>query len=495
VYRETKSDADGGFSFARVGPWRVHVVADRDPGGVVSSAEIHAAEGQSTSVTLVLSPAAAVRGTVVDGDGQPVSGAVLSVEGVPWTVPGATSDDSGAFRLALVPREAGSLVAAARGYRSARVALGAREADAELVVRVQLGAAASVEGVVRDADGAPVRAQVVACEGQPIEARIESSEDGSFELPPSTIGCDAVAEHADFAPSDAARVVEGRRLALRLMPGGAIEGDVVDERGAGVTPLTVGIESFTPARGRRLGSAEPRSFEDGRGAFRWDKLTPGSYVLTASTPGRPPARSASVEVTGGAATRGVRILLARGGTVTGHVYDERHAPISGVELRFDVVSSVLDSSAVAKTDETGEYRLEGAPAGLFTVRAEKDAFRVRLVSGLRVESGAVTRQEITLAALDGGPQLELGGIGAALEQRPEGIVMHDVFAGDPAERAGLRAGDRILSIDGEPTDGMSLADALQRLRGGETTTVGVSVQRPGTGETLDVVLVRATIVH
>ena len=66
-----------------------------------------------------------------------------------------------------------------------------------------------------------------------------------------------------------------------------------------------------------------------RGAFRgWDGLAPGSYVLTASASGTPPARSASVTVVGGATTRGVRIVVLHGGTVTGHVYDERHAPIS-----------------------------------------------------------------------------------------------------------------------------------------------------------------------
>ena len=64
-------------------------------------------------------------------------------------------------------------------------------------------------------------------------------------------------------------------------------------------------------------------------------------------------------------------------------------------------------------------------------------------------------------------------------------------AGDPAERAGLRAGDRILGIDGESTDGMSLADALQRLRGEAGTSVGVSVRRPKTGETVDVMIERA----
>src|SRR5208282_5842988 len=98
-----------------------------------------------------------------------------------------------------------------------------------------------------------------------------------------------------------------------------------------------------------------------------------------------------------------------------------------------------------------------------TLRVHKDGYRVRLISGLRVDSGATLRQDVVLAAMDGGPGMELGGIGAALRQLDDGIALADVFPGDPASRAGLRRGDRILRIDGEPTQGMSLADALQRL--------------------------------
>ena len=495
VYRDTLTGADGAYSFAHVGPWRSRVVADHDPDGVVSSAEIRVGEGETREVTLVLSAAGAVRGTVVDGDGRPVAGAALSVEGVPWIVPGATSDDSGAFRMATVPREAASLVAVARGYRTGRVGLGARQDDTELVVRIQLVAAGPVAGEVRDADGNPARARVVACADQPAEARTESGEDGAFELPPSAIGCDVVAEHPEQEASDAARVVEGRRLSLRLKPGGAVEGIVVDERGWGVPAYSVGIESFTPARGARFGGYGPRGVDDARGVFRWDKLAPGTYVFTAQAQGRPPARSAPVDVRGGATTRDVRIALAPGGVVTGRVEDDHHVPLAGVDIRFDAVSSVLDSRASATTDESGRYRIEGAPSGPFTMRVQKDGFRVRLVSGLRVASGATLRQDLTLVAVNGGPGLELGGIGAALDGRDGRVALGGVFPGDPADRAGLRAGDRILSIDGEPTDGMSMADVLQRLRGEPGTAVGVSVQRPQTGETVEVTLVRATIVH
>jgi hypothetical protein len=495
VYDDTKTDASGRFSFARVGAERVRVAADHDPDGAVTSAELHVAEGQSTEITLVLSAASAVRGTVVDTDDHPVAGATLFVEGVPWIVRSATSDAAGEFRLAIVPYGVTSLVAVARGYRSARVALPRRDDPVELVVRVRLEAGAPAEGEVLDPDGNPIKARVVACDGQPAEASAVSADDGTFQLPASAVGCSAVAQHDEYQASDAVVLVEGHRAELRLRPGGAIEGVVVDDTGAPVPSFTVGVESFSGAQTRSLRSTPPRKVDDPRGAFRLEKLAPGRYVLGAGAAGKPPGRSDSIDVSGGVATTGVRIVLPLGGTVTGHVFDEHHAPLEGVDMRFDAVSSVIDSSAHATTDGVGRYRLEGAPIGPFTLRAQKDGFRIRMMSGLRVDARGTLAQDLTLNAIDGGAGLEFAGIGANLMPAPEGLTLSAVGAGDPAERAGLRAGDRILAIDGEGTDGMSLADALQRLRGEAGTSVGVSVRRPKTSETVDVMIERAAIVR
>jgi Carboxypeptidase regulatory-like domain/PDZ domain len=496
VLGDTTSDPAGRFSFARVGPGRARVVADHDPGGTVTSAVLRAAEGETTEVTLVLSPFNAVRGTVVDGDDHPVAGATLSIEGVPWRAGAATSGDDGAFRIPTVPDEATSLLAVARGYRTARVTLApfARR-DSELVVRVRLSAASPVDGDVHDVDDRPVRARVVACEGQPSEVRTTSGDDGTFQLPPSTIGCPAVARHDEYAPSDPVDLAEGRRALLRLRMGGSIDGVVVDESGAAVPSFTLGIESFAAAQGRSFRSAAGRKFEDPRGAFRWEGLAPGSYVLVATASDKPPARSDAVEVRGGTATSGVRIVLAHGGSVTGHVYDERHAPLADVDLRFDAVSSAIDTGGGTKTDGAGRYRVDGAPGGLFTLRAHKDGFRVRLLSGLRVDPHRTLTADITLTAVDGGAGIEFGGIGASLAQSGEGISLTAVFPGDPADRTGLRAGDRVVRIDGEETDGLSVADVLQRIRGEPGASVGVTVQRAKTGEIVDVLIPRAIIVR
>ena len=103
-------------------------------------------------------------------------------------------------------------------------------------------------------------------------------------------------------------------------------------------------------------------------------------------------------------------------------------------------------------------------------------------------------KDVTLTPVtDGGPGLELAGIGANLAPSGSGIALAAVASGDPADRAGLRAGDKIVRIDGAETAGLSVVDAIQRLRGEAGTIVGVTVERGGAS--LDVVITRAALVR
>ncbi len=64
----------------------------------------------------------------------------------------------------------------------------------------------------------------------------------------------------------------------------------------------------------------------------------------------------------------------------------------------------------------------------------------------------------------------MGIIGMSLDERAREVghrelVVDRVVPDGPAAAAGIRAGDRILEIEGAKTDGMSIADAARRLRG------------------------------
>lgn len=491
VISETATDPAGRFSFDRLPSGPARVEADHDPEGAVRSAEI-SVSAVTTDLTLVL-VSASIRGIVVDADdGHPIPGAALSAEGLAFAAPATLSDAVGAFHFAVVPFEATAIVGVANGYRTARVTLGPRENLPEPVLRIELRSAPPIDGDVVDQEGTPIHAQVIACEGQPFEARVESGDDGAFTLPPSSVGCDAFAMHDELAPSDAVKVIVGRHTTLRLGAPGAIAGVVRDERGASIESATVGVESFIPAASGPSSAPAPRGRASAfkNGVFRLEKLVPGTYVLTAATTGRPPARSSPIVVRRGVVTDGVKIMIATGGVIEGRVLDDQQVPLADVELRFDMLSMVASSDAVATTDASGHYHLEGAPSGLFTMSIRKEGYRLKLVSGLSVSSGQTTTKDITLTK---GSGLELSGIGANLAPAGNGIALAGILPGDPADRAGLHPGDRIERIDGEEIAGLSLVDAIQRLRGEPGTVVGITVLRGG--EILDVTITRGVLVR
>jgi len=99
------------------------------------------------------------------------------------------------------------------------------------------------------------------------------------------------------------------------------------------------------------------------------------------------------------------------------------------------------------------------------------------------------------------------GIGATIETRRltgsgdcptlgDGCAMVVVqpIAGAPADKAGLRAGDRITAIDGITVDGQTADQALTRVRGPKGTTVTLTIVRDG-GAPIALAIVRDVIVQ
>ncbi|HEU4538673.1 MAG TPA: carboxypeptidase regulatory-like domain-containing protein, partial [Polyangiaceae bacterium] len=443
VLHDTSTDVLGSFALPGVAGQTLRLVAEQGDKIVVSAPLTVPASGGLENLVLTLARARTLRGRVLDEEGAPVAEAALAVDLLPWPGRSAASGADGAYEMARVPADAPAVLASARGFVSARVALAPRAAgEGPETLDITLRRAPELRGSVLDPEGQPVAgALVLACDGKD-NGRALSDEAGAFRLPSSSEGCPVVAQHDEYAPSEPATA--GPRLTLRLGAGGSITGVVVDEGGAPVTSFSLGVESFTPATGEhafsiRSGPSSP--FQDPGGAFSIERLAPGSYVLTASTEGKPIARSASIDVSPGRAAAGVRIVMAAGGTVEGRAYDEaKRAPVAGARVAFDSLTSTQpDAGSHAVTDADGNFRLENAPAGPFTLRVEHEGYRTRLVSGLRVASRQTLRQEVALAPTENAG-LAFGGIGATLQQTREGLVFTDAFPGDPAQRAGVRVG-------------------------------------------------------
>lgn len=85
------------------------------------------------------------------------------------------------------------------------------------------------------------------------------------------------------------------------------------------------------------------------------------------------------------------------------------------------------------------------------------------------------------------------GIGAQLASRDNQLVIIAPLEGTPSEKAGLLAGDVILAIDGESTEGISVDLAVSKIRGRAGTQVKLTILHAGKKESQDIIITRAKI--
>jgi carboxyl-terminal processing protease len=85
------------------------------------------------------------------------------------------------------------------------------------------------------------------------------------------------------------------------------------------------------------------------------------------------------------------------------------------------------------------------------------------------------------------------GIVISLRGDHKDLTVISPIDGTPAYRAGIRAGDVISQIEKETTAGISINDALKKLRGPKGSRVNIGITREGDDETLDFSLIRDDI--
>ena len=86
------------------------------------------------------------------------------------------------------------------------------------------------------------------------------------------------------------------------------------------------------------------------------------------------------------------------------------------------------------------------------------------------------------------------GIGARVEMRPDGkLLIVAPISGSPAEAAGLKPGDLILEVNGESIVGLSLLEAVNKIRGPKGSEVRLLVKHLTEASEVEVTVVRNTI--
>jgi carboxyl-terminal processing protease len=88
---------------------------------------------------------------------------------------------------------------------------------------------------------------------------------------------------------------------------------------------------------------------------------------------------------------------------------------------------------------------------------------------------------------------EYGGIGSLIRRSGDQVMIADPYENFPAAKAGIRAGDIILEIDGVPTEKMAIEPVSERLKGKPGTELALTMKRYGAEDALDFTLVREKI--
>lgn len=88
---------------------------------------------------------------------------------------------------------------------------------------------------------------------------------------------------------------------------------------------------------------------------------------------------------------------------------------------------------------------------------------------------------------------KFGGLGIQISIRDKVLTVMTPIPGTPAERAGIQSGDQILKISGKSTEGITIDEAVGKLRGAPGTDVAITIRRRGEPKDLDYTITREII--
>ncbi|MEO6589860.1 MAG: S41 family peptidase [Pyrinomonadaceae bacterium] len=85
------------------------------------------------------------------------------------------------------------------------------------------------------------------------------------------------------------------------------------------------------------------------------------------------------------------------------------------------------------------------------------------------------------------------GIGVSILQHRDGVYVQSVIPNTPADKAGVRYGDKFISVDGKDAKDWSSAEVSKNVRGEKGTQVNVKLDRAGSNAPIDMTIVRGGV--
>jgi carboxyl-terminal processing protease len=180
-------------------------------------------------------------------------------------------------------------------------------------------------------------------------------------------------------------------------------------------------------------------------------------------------------------TVGLTVFFLGGGCLLGGLLSSRveaDADRSSAQVRtFGHILALVEDNSVAKTKP--EDLVEDAIQGmLHTLDPHSNYLNREAYSEMRDEQRGM-----------------FYGLGIQISKRgpDKPLTIIAPIDGTPAARAGLQPGDVIAKIEGQDTTGLTVQDAVRKLKGEKGTKVTITIQRPGDDAAFDVTLMRDEI--
>lgn len=362
----------------------------------------------SEPVHLTLSRGRRVVGTVVDTEGNPVTGAQVelrwpldpsdfrSLTDSPATA--ATTNGQGAFILAATAQgeyEVGVSHSEYAERPASRVAVPAGESDFEIGA-FTLVAGFTIHGIVTGPDGRPVAGATIQSIGQyrpgGAPTRTATADtDGRFRiegLSSDLVDLGARASGYPVLTRAGVRTNNDEPIQLELKTGASVTGRVLDNGGNGVAGIFVSLEierDFLTGADPRLWNAEdtfPRRRTDAEGRFRFERLGGGTWSAEAKR-GTEGAKLDQIELAPGA-EREIELLLRTRDRLTVIVATDVGEPVADAHIRISSAGERLPGG-YGRTDGSGRSETDITP-GPVTVKVSHEELRdesrqVRLESG------------------------------------------------------------------------------------------------------------------
>jgi carboxyl-terminal processing protease len=170
------------------------------------------------------------------------------------------------------------------------------------------------------------------------------------------------------------------------------------------------------------------------------------------------------------------LLFSASAGLAGHTDDD--TPILDQDLLEEALA-IIGERYVDGDALTTENLTLGAIRGIVEALGDDGHTSYLTEEELRVEQDALDGRVI--------------GIGVVVDQRVGSPEIISVVDGSPADVAGLRAGDVIVSVEGSDTSRLSVDDIADLVRGEVDTRVRIGVERPGASERLDFDILRGDV--